>query len=334
MPLHLVRALSGVLACLACATAALAHEPLEVVTVVKLMPLPWFSRMAQGVMVHDAALGGGRAHLQGPAKAEPALQAALIQKLLQTEPLPRALAIVPTDPQALEALARQALDKGVVVVTHEADNFVNTQADLEPFDAPAFGAALNQRLAECMGGRGQWTSFVGTRGSRTHLRWLEGAVANAAAHPQMELVEPLNESHDDAEQAYQRARELLQRHPQLRGFQGTASSDVIGIARAVQELRPQRAVCVVGTGLPTRSREGLEAGLIQAIGFWDPRDAGLALNRIAQRLLQGEQLSEGMDLGVPGYRRVRVRPGPGRGVVVTGDAAVIVGREAARAYAF
>ena len=333
MPPFFARALTGALSCLAC-TAALAHEPLDVVTVVKVMPLPWFTRMAQGVMVHDAALGGGRAHLLGPAKAEAALQAALIQKLLLTEPLPKALAIVPTDPQAVDGLARQALEKGVVVVTHEADNLVNTQADLEPFDALSFGAALNRRLVECMGGRGQWTTFVGTRSSRTHLRWIEGAVANAAAHPQMALIEPLNESHDDAEQAYQRSRELLQRHPQLRGFQGAASSDVIGIARAVQELQPRRPVCVVGTGLPARSREGLEAGSIHAIGFWDPRDAGLALNRLAQRLVQGVPLSEGMDLGVPGYRQLRLRPGPGRGVVLTGDAAVVVGRDAARAYAF
>jgi len=110
MPSLFARALRGAFLCLACsaATAAQAHEPLDVVTVVKVMPLPWFSRMAQGVMVHDAALGGGRAHLLGPAKAEPALQAALIQKLLQTEPLPKALAIVPTDPQSVEALARQA----------------------------------------------------------------------------------------------------------------------------------------------------------------------------------------------------------------------------------
>lgn len=337
MPSFFARALRGAfwfLVCTATATGASAHEPLDVLTVVKVMPLPWFSRMAQGVMVHDAELGGGRAHLQGPARAEPALQAALIQKLLNTEPLPKALVIVPTDPPALEDLARQALEKGVVVVTHEADNLVNTQADLEPFEAPAFGAALNQRLVDCMGGRGQWTSFVGTRASRTHLRWIEGAVANAAAHPQMELIEPLNESNDDAEQAYRRARELLQRHPQLRGFQGTASSDVIGIARAVKEHRPARPVCVVGTGLPARSREGLESGLIQAIGFWDPRDAGLALNRLAQRLLKGESPSEGMDLGVPGYRKLHLRPGPGRGVVLTGEAAVIVGREAARAYSF
>lgn len=329
----LARALRGLVVGLVCHGAA-AHEPLEVVTVVKVMPLPWFARMAQGVMVHDAARGGGHAQLLGPAKAEPALQVALIDKLLRSEPRPKALAIVPTDPQAVEDVARRAMEMGVVVVTHEADNQVHTQADLEAFDNLAFGAALNQRLLECMGGRGQWTSFVGTRSSRTHQRWIEGAVANAARHPQMELVEPLNESHDDAEQAYQRARELLQRHPQLRGFQGSASSDVIGIGRAVRELGGARRFCVVGTGLPARSRELLEAGAIQAIGFWDPRDAGLALNRLAQRLLQGEALSDGMDLGVAGYRQVRVRPGPGRGVVVTGEAAVIVDREGARAYAF
>ncbi len=69
-------------------------------------------------------------------------------------------------------------------------------------------------------------------------RWIDGATANAAKYTRMELIEPLNESNDDAEQAYQRARELLQRHPDLRGFQGTASSDVIGIGRAVLEAGP------------------------------------------------------------------------------------------------
>jgi simple sugar transport system substrate-binding protein len=78
----------------------------------------------------------------------------------------------------------------------------------------------------------------------------------------------------------------------------------------------------------------LDAGAIQAIGFWDPRDAGLALNRIARQLLQGQAPSDGMDLGVDGYRNVSVRPGPGRGVVVTGNAAIIVDRKGASAYPF
>ena len=331
--LYCRRALAGVVLSLSCALAV-AHEPLEVVTVVKVSPLPWFDRMAQGVMVHDAARGGGRVHLVGPAQAEPQAQVALIEKLLRQQPVPKALAIVPTDPVAVEDVARQAMARGIVVVTHEADNMVNTQADLEAFDNHSFGAALNERLAGCMGGQGKWTTFVGTQGSRTHRLWIDGAVANAGRHAGMQLIEPLNESHDNADQAYERARELLRRHPDLRGFQGTASSDVIGIGRAVQEAGLIGKVCVVGTGLPSRSRELLEAGAIHAIGFWDPRDAGLALNRIAQRLSMGQSIDDGLDLGVAGYRKLRVRRGPGSGVVVTGDAAVIVDREGARAYSF
>lgn len=326
------RALTGALLLLCCGVAA-AQATQEIATVVKVTPLPWFDRMAQGVRVFEQTTEGVRARQYGPARAEPALQVRLLDDLLREQP-PQALAIVPTDPAAVEEVARRAMAKGIVVVTHEADNQVNTQADLEAFDNEAFGAALNERLAACMGAQGQWTSFVGTRGSRTHRRWIDGAEANAARYPGLALIEPLNESNDDAEQAYRRARELLRQYPGLRGFQGTASSDVIGIGRAVLEAGLAGKVCVVGTGLPQRSRVLLDAGAIQAIGFWDPRDAGLALNRLAHRLLQGQAPKTDMDLGVPGYRQVRVRPGPGRGVVVTGDAAVIVDRDGARAYDF
>lgn len=314
-------------------TVATAQTPPEIVTVVKVSPLPWFDRMAQGVRASEGGADGWRARLIGPSRAEPARQVEVLEGLLRDR-APQALAIVPTDPAAVEAVAQRAMARGVVVVTHEADNQVNTQADLEAFDNSAFGAALNERLVACMGGQGQWTTFLGTKGSRTHRHWIEAAQANAARHPAMQLIEPLNESNDDAEQAYRLARDLLKKHPQLRGFQGAASSDVIGIGRAVQEAGRAGQVCVVGTGLPSRSRTLLDAGVIQVIGFWDPRDAGLALNRLAQRLVKGQPLVDGMDLGVPGYHKVGVRAGPGRGVVVTGNAAVIVDREGARAYPF
>ena len=251
--------LASALLLLACAMPA-AQAPSEIVTVVKVSPLPWFDRMAEGVRAFDADADGWRARQVGPSRGEPAQQVALLERLIADRP-PRALAIVPTDPAAVEAVAQRAMALGVVVVTHEADSQVHTQADLEAFDNAAFGAALNERLAACMGGQGQWTTFVGTQGSRTHRRWIEAAQANAARHPGMRLVEPLNESNDDAEQAYRLARELLQRHPGLRGFQGAASSDVIGIGRAVQEAGRAGQVCVVGTGLPSRSQM-VSAGLV------------------------------------------------------------------------
>ena len=303
-----------------------------IVTVVKVASIPWFERMAEGVRAFGERSPAVRTRQVGPVRADAALQVDLIRQTLAHKP--DALALVPIDPAATEAIAREALANGVVVVTHEADNMVNTQADVEAFDNAAFGAALNQRMARCMGHQGQWASFVGSRASRTHVQWTEGGEANARQHPGMVLVASMNESHDDADRAYELARALLKRHPDLKGFQGAASSDVIGIGRAVREAGAQNRTCVFGTGLPSRTRALLDDGSVKGIGFWDAKDAGLAINEVARRLLAREPLSDGMDLGVPGYRRVSVRPGAGRGVVIVGDAALFADRSNHAIYPF
>ena len=51
---------------------------------------------------------------------------------------------------------------------------------------------------------------------------------------------------------YDKAKEILRKHPDIRGFQGSAGNDVIGIGRAIEEAGLQGKVCLVGTGLPTR----------------------------------------------------------------------------------
>ena len=56
---------------------------------------------------------------------------------------------------------------------------------------------------------------------------------------------------DDGERAYQVAKEVLRKHPDLTGFQGSSSLDVIGIGRAVEEAGKVGKICVYGTGLPT-----------------------------------------------------------------------------------
>ena len=215
------------------------------------------------------------------------------------------------------------MDRGIVVVTHEADNQKNTQADIEAFDNAAFGAALNERLAQCMGSKGKWTNFVGSLGSRTHIQWVDAGIENAKKYPEMELVDEKNESFDDANKSYEMAKEILRKHPDIRGFQGSAGRDVIGIGRAIEEAGLQGKVCLVGTGLPNPSAQYLQSGAITAIGFWDPRDAGMAMNTVAKLLLEKKSLTDGMNLGVQGYEKVTVKQGPGKGLLIIGDAMVI-----------
>lgn len=303
-----------------------------IATVVKISGIPWFNRMETGVKAFQAANPDLVATQYGPATSDAAQQLKIINDLIAKKVT--ALAVVPMDPSVVEGALKHAMDRGIVVLTHEADNQKNTQADVEAFDNTTYGAALNEKLAQCMGGKGKWTTFVGSLGSRTHIQWVDAAAANARKYPGMQLVDEKNESFDDATKTYEKAKEILRKHPDIRGFQGSAGNDVIGIGRAVEEAGLQDKVCVVGTGLPNATAQYLESGAVKAIGYWDPKDAGLAMNAIAKLLIEKKPLTNGMDLGVKGYEHVTVKKGAGAGVLVLGDAMMIDDKASYKSHLF
>ena len=77
---------------------------------------------------------------------------------------------------------------------------------------------------------------------------------------------------------------------------------------------------------------GQTTGAIDKIFFWDPALAGQAMMKIAQMLVNGEELSSGMDLGLEGYESVQQSPD----VPTTwyGSAWVIVDKDNAADYPF
>jgi simple sugar transport system substrate-binding protein len=107
----------------------------------------------------------------------------------------------------------------------------------------------------------------------------------------------------------------------------SAGNDVLGVGRAIEEAGLVGKVCLVGTGLPNPSAAYLDSGAITAIGFWDPQKAGIAMNEVARILLDGGELTDGMDLGVEGYNSVSVSSGAGDGKLVVGNGMVIVDKD-------
>jgi len=309
----------------------LAQKKYTIVTVVKITGINWFNRMEEGVK-QFAKETGNNAYQTGPAQADAALQLKLIQDLIAKKP--DAIAVVPFDPAVLEPALKQALERGIKVITHEADNQVNTLYDIEAFDNVAFGARLNERLAKCMGYSGKWTVFVGSLGSKTHNQWADGGIANAKKYPGMQLVDAKQETADDAEKAYQKAKEILKKYPDIKGFQGSASTDVAGIGRAIEEAGLNDKVCVFGTSLPSIAGKYIETGAVDGIGFWDPKDAGIVMNKVAQMVLEGKKITDGMNLGVKGYEKVSVTKGPGQGFIIRGNAFVDVDKSNLKDYKF
>lgn len=301
----------------ALAGSAAAQESYKIPTVVKISGIQWFNRMEEGV-TEFAQETGHNAYQVGPASADAQLQVQLIEDMIAQGA--DAIAVVPFSPEAVEPVLKRAMDQGITVITHEASDIENALWDLEAFDNMAFGATIMDSLAECMGEEGEYAVFVGSLTSKTHNEWVDGAIARQEeAYPNMTLVGDKNETYDDQQEAYAAAQEVLRTYPNVKGFQGSASTDVAGIGLAIEERGMEDATCVMGTSLPSIAGQYVDTGAVDGIFFWDPKDAALAFNKLAVMLMEGGEVSEGMDLGVPGYENVTLD-----GKVIYGDASVKV----------
>lgn len=309
------------------AMPAVAQESKKIATVVKIAGIQWFNRMEEGVK-QFAADTGHEAFQVGPAQADPQQQAALIEDMIAQGV--NALAVVPMSPEALEPVLKRAMDAGITVITHEAASQQNTHYDIEAFVNEDFGANLMEQMAQCMGGEGEYAVFVGSLTSQTHNQWVDGAIAyQKANYPNMTLVGDKNETFDDQQQAYAKAQEVLRAFPNIKGMQGSASTDVAGIGLAVEERGMEDRTCVFGTSLPSIAGQYLETGAVDGIGFWDPSVAGYAMNKLATMVMNGETVTDGMDLGLPGYNAVKLD-----GKVIYGQAWVNVNKDNIADYPF
>jgi simple sugar transport system substrate-binding protein len=269
------------------------------VVVVKATGIGWFDRMQVGVK-EWASETGLDARQEGPAEATNEGQVSIIQDLIAQSPT--AISVVPNDLAGLESVLGKAHDAGIIVVSHEAVGMKNVDVDIEGFENAAYGAQIMENLGKCTGGTGKYVQFVGRLTTGSHMEWVAGAYAKQQADfPDMVRVEDPIESEESEEIAYDKAKQILAKYPDIKAFEGSAGTDVVGIARAVEEAGKADSVCVMGTSIPSVAGGYLKSGAIDKIFFWDPALAGKAQLAIAKILAGGGTIKEGTDLGIPGY---------------------------------
>lgn len=282
-------------------TAAPGGDSYTIATCVKLIGIGWFDRMDTGIK-EFAEETGNTTFLVGPPQADAALQNQILEDLISQDV--DAISVVPFSPEACEPVLKKAMEAGIVVISHEADNLVNVDFDLEAFDNYAYGAELMKLLAEAMNFEGKYATTVGSVTSKSQNQWEEGGVTyQEENYPDMELVERKLETYDEQKNSEEIMTQLLTKYPDLKGFQGATSQDAPGAAQAVEKLGLTGKVFVVGTSMPSIASKQMENGSLTAMGLWDPGIAGKAMDQLAVMVLNGErdQIKEGLDLGYKGY---------------------------------
>ena len=73
----------------------------------------------------------------------------------------------------------------------------------------------------------------------------------------------------DADLAYSKTKELIQKYPNLKGILGTGSFDAPGAARAIEEMGLTGQVFAISVAMPSEIADYIKNGTLQSVGFWD-----------------------------------------------------------------
>ncbi|MDA3921889.1 MAG: autoinducer 2 ABC transporter substrate-binding protein [Salinisphaera sp.] len=286
-----------------------APSEMRFVNVIKVTANAWFQNMNRGVVAFSKATGV-KSTQTGPSQATAEGQVSIIQNLIPQQPT--AIGIDPNSQQALEGVLGKAQKAGIFVFSQEAPQMTNTNFDLEAFGNAKYGQEMMDSLGSCMGGKGQYVTFVGHLTAASHMAWAQAELDEAKAKfPEISRATNPVVANENSEVAYQKTKELLTRYPNLKGFIGSASTDIPGIARAVTELGLNKKVCIVGTSVPSLTRRYVNAGTIQDVFLWDSSLTAHAAMNGALMMLQGKTVEAGTNLHVPGYTDIKKCTGKG-----------------------
>jgi len=301
----------------------------KIVMVAKHEGISWFDDMRTGINEFNKEYADVDASQIAPEGGDPAKQVQMVEDLIAQGV--DAILVVPNDPTAMAPVLKKAKEKGIVVISHEAEGLADiVDYDLEAFNNDDFGVAMFEAMAKSMNYEGKFTGFVGALTMETHMQWFNAGLKYVQEkYPKMEFVskQPY-EDRNDEKIAYEKAQEILKAYPDIKGIFNASVSSGASSALVLQE-KSMKNVHVTGIGLPSVSGNYLKEGYTYQALCWRPADAGYAAALVAYKILKGEEIKSGIDLKRPGYESVSLE-----GKVLKGKATLILTKDNVDQYPF
>jgi simple sugar transport system substrate-binding protein len=269
-------------------------KDVKIGVVVKIGGIPWFNAMEKGITEKSKELGD-TGFMIGPTSADPALQVRAIEDLIAQGV--NAIGVVPNDANVLEPVLKKARDAGIKVITHESPDQVNADWDFEMVSSVGFGEAHAKLFADKMGGKGKYVVYVGSLTVPAHNAWADAAIAYLKKnYPDMTMVGDRYGVAESADDSRKTALDVLAANPDLGGFLTFGSQGPIGVGRALDEQKLGDKVVLVGSFSPSQGSAMLKSGIIDGGFMWNPLEAGKVFVTIADYLVGGGKVTDGMTI--------------------------------------
>jgi simple sugar transport system substrate-binding protein len=282
-----------------------AEEEWVIVDVPKLSPTPYFDRGVVGLELASEKFGID-AYQLGNVEFDSSAQIKIIEDLIAKDV--DAILVCAIDPNSMVPVLKKAMDNGILTMSYSSP--VDESAitwDVRSLDDEAFGRHLWDTLVQFMGESGDYAVLTGQMDTPDHTLWFEAGTEYAKEeYPNLNLVTDRIPTNEELEVAYETTVDLLKTYPDLKGLIGLGVGNPPGIAKAIRDKELIGEVAVVGSSMPSMSKEYLKDGS-QSIGsLWDPKWVSYIASYIAMLTLEGEDenIVDGME--IPEYGKVKV----------------------------
>jgi rhamnose transport system substrate-binding protein len=235
----------------------------------------------------------------GPTDTEPAKQNEIVDTWITRGGID-VIAVAVENRDGIASALRKARDKGIKVVTYDADTtpdardfFVN-QATPE-----GIGYTLMDSAAKSMGGKGEFAIITASLTASNMNEWRKNIEARLKdKYPDIKLVDT-RPCDDKQDKAFSETNTLLSKYPDVKLIMAICSPAVPGAAEAVKQAG-RKDVHVVGLGLPNQNKAYVHEGITDAVILWNTMDLGY-LTVLASDALAKGTLKPG-DASLPGGR--------------------------------
>lgn len=266
-------------------------EALKIAHIPKLGTIGYFQAADKGVQRACAELGAECAY-KGPTEITAAAQVKEIQAAVQAGY--NVLIVAANDKDALVPALKDAMAKGVTVVTYDSDVaqegrsvFVN-QASSE-----GIGQALAKSASDLAGGAGDIAILSTTPDATNQNVWIDFMKKELAAkYPNVKVVATAY-GLDKPEESTTETQGLIQKYPKIKAIVAPTSVGIVAAAKYVSGSASKGKVAVTGLGLPNDMKTYIKDGSNAQASLWDVENFGYVAVYVAKYVRGGGDVAVG-----------------------------------------
>lgn len=282
----------------------------------KLVGIDYFNAVEKGAKEAGSALGIEVVY-DGPAEPASTRQAQILDTWIARKF--DAICVAPNDPEAIAPTLQKARDRGIRVITYDADaridsrDFFITQAT-----DPAIAKGLMDLMAKNKGPDCKYLILTGSLTAANQNVWIaELEKYRATTYPNMVNLSPTAplSSAEDSAQALITIRDAIKTYPDVQGIFALTSVALPGAAEALKKENAYDRIYLTGLSAPNTMKPFIEAGVLKEFILWSPVDLGYLVVEAAKAAVDGSLTKDSTQLqaGRLGDKPVN------NGVVLLGD---------------